>query len=337
LYFVLWSVEITILVDVTCFAFRNSNFPKSDKPDTQFSDSKPSFSLPLQSKHTITTMLTSLLALFLLPTLLITVLTLHSWHTHWRAARSSNLPYILVPVNFWSPLWQTVSKPVRFLLSSLLPQSCLGTWFNLTHPEWAWIQGFAPFAQLGETFMACTPGGNFLITAEPETIAEICARRNDFGKPVEMYAGVDIYGKNVVTTEGAEWRRHRKGTTGSFGEKSNRVVWMESVYQGQCMSDYWRGMGGKVGEPGEDAMRLSLFVISRAGFDVRCAWPGQDVPLEAGEKGKVGMLGVDRPKGFEMSYVESLESLLKQLLFIIVFPVWLLSKLSFGILKKECY
>ena len=47
-------------------------------------------------------------------------------------------------------------------------------------------------------------------TADPAVISQITTRRNDFPKPTAIYRSLDIYGKNVVSTEGAIWRQHRK-------------------------------------------------------------------------------------------------------------------------------
>jgi cytochrome P450 len=42
--------------------------------------------------------------------------------------------------------------------------------------------------------------------------------RNRFCKLVEGYKLLDVYGRNVLTTEGEEWRVHRKITAPSFTE-----------------------------------------------------------------------------------------------------------------------
>lgn len=57
---------------------------------------------------------------------------------------------------------------------------------------------------------------------------------------VMLRVGVlDIYGKNVVTTEGTDWRTHRKITARPFSEKNNQLVHEESVRQSiQMMADW---------------------------------------------------------------------------------------------------
>jgi cytochrome P450 len=56
----------------------------------------------------------------------------------------------------------------------------------------------------------------------------------------QLTVGVlDIYGRNVVTTEGAEWRMHRKITSRPFSEKNNQLVHDESVRQTIQMMASW--------------------------------------------------------------------------------------------------
>jgi cytochrome P450 len=50
---------------------------------------------------------------------------------------------------------------------------------------------------------------------------------------------LNIYGWNVVTTEGAEWRMHRKITSRPFSEKNNQLVHDESIRQTTQMMASW--------------------------------------------------------------------------------------------------
>lgn len=42
--------------------------------------------------------------------------------------------------------------------------------------------------------------------------------RARFAKPTELYDVLDLFGRNIVSTEGEEWRAHRKITAPSFTE-----------------------------------------------------------------------------------------------------------------------
>jgi len=50
---------------------------------------------------------------------------------------------------------------------------------------------------------------------------------------------LDIYGKNVLTLDGPEWRRHRKITARPFSEKNNQLVHSETIRQANQMMASW--------------------------------------------------------------------------------------------------
>lgn len=57
---------------------------------------------------------------------------------------------------------------------------------------------------------------------------------------LELIAEVlDIYGRNVITSEGATWRLHRKITSRPFSERNNQLVHEESVRQALQMMESW--------------------------------------------------------------------------------------------------
>jgi len=186
-------------------------------------------------------------------------------------------------------------------------------------PDWTWNMLHEPFEQHGDTFLVVAPGRNSLYVADAEAISQITSRRNDFPKPLEMYGAVDIYGKNVVSTEGSVWRHHRKIVSAPFTEKNNLLVWRESLHQAQAMLQGWMASGdgtnALVKNVSEDTMRLSLHVISRAGFGVRLSWPHESKQEKTS-------------KGHTMSYKDALGTLLEHL------PWVMLVKKS--ILGKHC-
>lgn len=97
--------------------------------------------------------------------------------------------------------------------------------------DWPWNLRYAPFAKMGtDTFLTVAPGGIILYTADADVISQITTRWTDFPKPTPLYRSVNIYGKNIVSSEGPAWRYRRKLTSHSFGEKNNQLVW-EGGYQ----------------------------------------------------------------------------------------------------------
>ncbi|KAK0301384.1 hypothetical protein LTS00_000533 [Friedmanniomyces endolithicus] len=189
---------------------------------------------------------------------------------------------------------------------------------GIPYINFLWTKLYTPFRDIGsDMFLLVAPGANTLYVADPEAISQITTRRNDFPKPIWMYASVDIYGKSVVSTEGANWRHHRKITSPPFTEKNNHLVWQESVHQANSMvasmvsADVERS--GSVWNVAAQAMRLSLHVISKAGFGVRLPWPHEEVETKI-------------PEGHTLSYKDALSSLLENIIVVMLTPTWLLGR-----------
>ena len=287
-------------------------------------------------------MITALL--ILLPIAYYTYRTASRFWRNWQDAKKSGIPYILAPVYGFDRLW-LLTQALWFPVINRLPNALTSPWKDVVGGDWSWHGRYAPFAAINsDTFIVVSPKKNILYTADAEVINQITTRRNDFPKPVTLYKALDIYGKNVVTTEGSDWRRQRKITAPPFGEQNNRVVWKESIFQANEMVRSWLTLGEKLEKPqkadqsngrteesaatavadnvSKDTMRLSLHVISRAGFDVRCLWPGMESSSGV-EEG--AMKSGEVPPGHLMSYTDSIQTLLHRIVFVLIFPPWLLS------------
>lgn len=169
-------------------------------------------------------------------------------------------------------------------------------------------------------FIVASPFKISAFVADAEVITQITNRRNDFPKPLRMYSRLNIYGKNVVATEGSEWRMHRKLTAPSFGGKNNELVFIESLHHAQCLLRLWTGPDGRKGDTikdvSMDTMRFALYVISRAGFGIRVAWPHEE-EQEIGEKSSGAdskFMSSQVPPGHKMNYRDALGSLLHNIM-----------------------
>lgn len=177
--------------------------------------------------------------------------------------------------------------------------------------------------------MTASPVGVLIWTAEPEAIHQITQRREAFPKPLESYKVLDIYGRNVISTEGTDWKMHRKVTSPGFNEKNNVLVFRESVAQAQGMLRKWMGPDGKgshtLTEVPMDSMRATLHIISRIGFGVGLLWRGEE-PSENDKKASLNYSSHQPTEGFTMNFEEALSKLLENLLWVLLFPDWLLSE-----------
>ena len=155
-------------------------------------------------------------------------------------------------------------------------------------------------------------------TADANVIAQIFARGDDFPKATHLYRHVDIYGKNVVSSGGATWRRHRAVTSPAFTEKNNQLVWKETLDVTQAVLASWtevglEGSSRTIRQVANDTMRLSLEVIGRAGLGQKLEWPKA---IESPHK--------ELPPGHTMNFTTAVQLLLANMLYIMALPMWLL-------------
>ena len=194
-----------------------------------------------------------------------------------------------------------------------------------------WALRYAPFQKHGtDNLLTVAPRKCELKTADASVISQITSRRSDFPKPSEVYGSLNLYGLNVVTTEGAMWKAHRKITSPSFSEKNNSLVWAESIFQAQSMMDIFIGNGlvsSTVSTLSEDSMRLSLHVISRAGFGQRLQWPKQDHEMgrKELESSDTKIKSTKVAGGHRMSFADTLKTLLDNMVWLLIVPKPILS------------
>lgn len=246
------------------------------------------------------------------------------------AAKQSGIPYIVLPVYTFNRFW-LITHRLWLPFIDIVPAFKSAKWREYIVPEFSWAKQHDSFKEFGsDMFMLVSPGANTVFVADAEAAAQITARRTDFPKPIWMYGSVDLFGKSVVSTEGHTWRHHRKVTSPPFTERNNHLVWHESLRQAEGMMRGWTSEGqkdsGTIWSVATESMRLSLHVISLAGFGVQLHWP---------HEGKVATV----PEGHTLTYKDALETLLHNLIAIMITPRWLLSRSPLKIHKvaNEAY
>jgi cytochrome P450 len=255
-------------------------------------------------------------------------------------ARRSGLKYVVAPVFFLNTLWLTSH---RLLLPAFgrLPRQWVA-WLDFCVPDFGFINRNEIFKRLGhDTFLIVTPGGNIMYTCDPGMVSQITTRRNDFPKPTSIYTLLDIYGRNVVTSEGDHWRLHRKAISPSFTEKNNHLVWRETIDQASAMLASWLGTDKKgsnvVDRVADDTMRLSLHVISRAGFGRKLKWPEADAAIKTDDYKDPSKIQNEEDavtEGHSMSYTYAIHCLLDNIIVQFLMPRWMLRHLPIKTLNK---
>jgi cytochrome P450 len=196
-------------------------------------------------------------------------------------------------------------------------------------PEWLHLNAYKPFKDHNSNIITiASPGRIYVTVADANATSYITTNRNNFPKPIELYRGIDLYGKNVVTLEGQAWRTHRKITAPSFGEKNNELVWQESLSQARGLVQHW-GLHKTIADPSAGTMRLALHVISRAGFGVPVYWPHDEGKQESMSEGAYAAFTKSIPeKGHVLTYKDALSQLLENLIWLPILPTWFLRKES---------
>lgn len=225
-----------------------------------------------------------------------------------------------------SPTVRLLSRPCSPYPASSAKKPCV---YRILDPDWHYRDHYEPFEKLGETFLIVSPGNLVLFTANAEAIHQITSKRDAFPKATESYALLEMYGKNVLTTEGATWRMHRKITSASFNERNAALVFGESIEQTQGLIDQWLGPDGKgnktIKTVEHDTMALMLHIIGYVGFGLRLLWAGQSLPADADPKlAKYSTLEV--PEGHTLNFEDAVANTIEGILYLILTPTWLLSK-----------
>lgn len=217
-------------------------------------------------------------------------------------------------------------------LIKCLPKSCWEGWlFALIH-DWTYRDGRKAWEPFGDTIVVVAPKRIQLFTRNAEIIRQVTARREQFPKDTTDYRILRVFGENVVTSEGAVWRTHRKVQSPSYNEKNAAHTFFEAINQTQGMIAKWLGPDGTGGQTirtaEQETMTLALNVIAYVGFGLRLLWPGQTLPADTDPNlAKYG--STEPPPGHTMSFAHALESTLEHLLVLLIVPWPVLERLPF--------
>ncbi|CAE6436169.1 unnamed protein product [Rhizoctonia solani] len=142
-----------------------------------------------------------------------------------------------------------------------------------------------------------------------EALKQILASRGAFKKHTDDYQFLTIFGKNLIVSEGEEWRRQRRIVAPVFSDKNNRLVQDSAKRFVDQMTDTWsREEPTRIQDIDNDVtMQITLCVIAKAGF-------GQDI--EWGNDGEA-------PEGHKLTFKQALITVSQNLPLIIILPQWM--------------
>ncbi|KAI0402397.1 cytochrome P450 [Xylaria palmicola] len=180
------------------------------------------------------------------------------------AARQIGLPIRVIPISH--------TNPIPFIGSS--------SFTRYNYRAWELADRYYSHAEMGDAFIMVTPGRNWLYVANPAALMDIFCRRIDFPRCLELTEILNVFGPNILTVDGPQWKMQRKMTASCFNEPNNEIVWSETLLLAKDMLSYWISKKS-IASVAQDTRTLSLHVLSRAGFGKSFKFQSQDASSES--------------------------------------------------------
>ena len=246
-----------------------------------------------------------LLTILALPAALV-IWTAYSLSQQVAKAKTIGLPYLVRWISPINPFWLLYGSSIVRLCERLgIATENLSRIYSY---GWEANERANLHLDYGSAVLVVHPAGITLCLSDASAIRDILKRRTDFRRNMEEFAVLNVYGKNLSTTDDQEWQRHRKMTAVTFTEKNNELVWQRSLEQAKGMLDYWTQQKEPITSTHEDTKIFTLNVLAAALFN-------RVYPFEG--HGHANALRDLDDKSLE--YRESLSIILKSIIQIFVF------------------
>ncbi|KAJ7759238.1 cytochrome P450 [Mycena metata] len=161
------------------------------------------------------------------------------------------------------------------LIAPILP--CCGINPGL---EWHWKWRNQVYQRFRSESLSIIPflfGQPFLYTSSIEVANQILSSQGtqNFKKSAQFVTPVAQYGSNLFTSNGAEWRRHRRIMGPAFTNDTYSMVWDEtaSIYSEMCSAEGWDKLQ-TVNIPVVNSltMKVALTVLTRCAYGQHLPW-----------------------------------------------------------------
>ena len=239
-------------------------------------------------------------------------------------ARKIGLPFILLPFDPNNIVWLLIGVPLKPILKRLLP-SAIWDRLAITIHGWQLTEPLRPFqlfaAPQGNdkslTIAGC--GALNIWTHDPEIIAEILRRSNDFEQPPILQLFMGTFGHNVFIDNGEPWARQRKIVSSVINERVSKAVFNETVRQTRGMVDEIMSQSTQ-SQPTSAVSKEMFNMLKKITIHVLIgAGMGNSVPWKSDDDEKI-------PPGFKMTYMGATQTVMDAVLGPISFPIALLTR-----------
>lgn len=144
-------------------------------------------------------------------------------------ARTVGAPVIINPIGLLNPIWIITHK--TFLPWIKNWPFGLGDWVLYSGTTSIFTNRYKLHERHGPAYVVATPNEVALFIDDPELAEEVMSKRKDLIKSERMGTALNLFGPNVVTTDGEVWARNRRITTPPFNERISNNIWKESLAQ----------------------------------------------------------------------------------------------------------
>lgn len=178
-------------------------------------------------------------------------------------AKAMGLPILIRYITPTNPLWIVTGNAV-ITMCRWLPFGS-GHFTRFYAPGWASNDRHKVHTELGNAFVLVSPGANRLYIANPHVAKDILKQRKEFPRDLRMMQMLSVFGKNVFTSGGPEWQRHRKATMIAFAG-IDELVWKTSLSQADLLIQESVAIKGPVTTIAEQTKVLTLNVLTETLF-----------------------------------------------------------------------
>ncbi|KAF8638029.1 hypothetical protein AX16_010661 [Volvariella volvacea WC 439] len=148
-----------------------------------------------------------------------------------------------------------------------------------------------------------------LVVGDPQTAKGITSSRARFPKPVVHYKVLTFFGRNIIASEGEEWKKYRKISAPAFNDRNNKLVWNETVKIVSDMFDQvWENRDYFTDHCVDITLPIALFVIGVAGFGRRISWKDEETT----------------PPGHQLTFKNALHIVTTDIFLKLIFPDWVM-------------
>ncbi|KAG8158562.1 hypothetical protein KVR01_011684 [Diaporthe batatas] len=243
-------------------------------------------------------------------------------------ARKIGVPVRVIPIDHINPLWMLVDKKVLSLIKKVPGPLGNNSFTRYNFRTFEMYDRCDSHHEMGDAFMIVTPRRNWLYLGNPDVIMEMFRRRSEFPQCIELTEMLDVFGKNLGTVEGQQWKTQRTMIATCFNEPNNEIVWSESLTLARDMLKYWTGRPS-ITTSADDLRSLSLHILASAGFGKSTKWESPE------ERTKNSVSG---------DYKDSLQLILENCILIMAIGPkflskarpWLPKSWKLGILADRC-